>query len=274
MSSTHERRWIAIARERNRSVTVIVGAGQRDRVNCGQRRRGTSSIDARIGRAPASTPSVPFDRVLARYSCKHSGMLRERGLLVKCPGMQHESDSDSRDCRLTGTLLGAPVLGRCSLVFGLGGSVLGALVGVGLGGAFYDGRLAIPGLAPLVAGGPGVSAVVLGSVLAAAIGLAGGIAGIHLDAPKLVGSEPEHEHGQDSHEHGDAHGTGNARGTSRWVTRWLCRGRGDGRYGRSPSRSMAAGDRPWTVHGGGGGGSAAWIRAVARARGVLGGAAC
>ena len=118
--------------------------------------------------------------------------------------MPHESDPDVRAPQPSGRPLGDPVVGRFSLVFGLGGTSMGALAGVLLGRAFYDGHLALSGLAPLVAGGPGVPAVVFASVLGAALGLAGGIVGLHLDARTLARSGPEPGHR-----------------TSRWVTRRL-----------------------------------------------------
>jgi len=65
---------------------------------------------------------------------------------------------------------GLPVVGCATIALGAGGLALGAVIGMVLGAALYAGRLSIPGLAPLVAGGRDVPVVVLGMLLGALFG--------------------------------------------------------------------------------------------------------
>jgi hypothetical protein len=93
---------------------------------------------------------------------------------------------------------GLPVVGRATIALGTGGLALGAAIGVVLGAALYAGRLSISGLAPLVAGGRGVPVVILGTLLGALFGLAGGIFGVHRDARVLLAGREE-PHSETAH---------------------------------------------------------------------------
>jgi hypothetical protein len=50
---------------------------------------------------------------------------------------------------------GEPIIERTTVLLAVAGLVLGAGLGVALGWQLWNGDLPIPGLAPLVAGGPG-----------------------------------------------------------------------------------------------------------------------
>jgi hypothetical protein len=75
-----------------------------------------------------------------------------------------------------------PVIGRATAGWAATGFAAGAILGWVLGLSLGSGRLAIPGLAPLVAGGAGVAALVLASFFAALLGLSGALAGTAVES--------------------------------------------------------------------------------------------
>ena len=72
---------------------------------------------------------------------------------------------------------GEPVVGRRTGLFAVAGLLAGVAVGLLLGVPFGRGRLNIAGLAPLAAGGVGVSSFVFASFFASLLGLAGALYG-------------------------------------------------------------------------------------------------
>ena len=91
--------------------------------------------------------------------------------------MKHEAKEKEH-----GEAKGEPVVGRRTLLFFLTGLLAGGVLGWIIGLSFGNGRLSIAGLAPLVAGGAGVTAFTFASFLGALLGLAGALVGTASEA--------------------------------------------------------------------------------------------
>ena len=89
------------------------------------------------------------------------------------------------------TTQGEPVIGEKTVLWGLAGLLIGFFIGWMLGLAFGYGRLNVPGLAPLVAGGAGVPGLLFACFLGALFGLAGGLLGTASEAR----ANPKEKHG-------------------------------------------------------------------------------
>jgi hypothetical protein len=113
---------------------------------------------------------------------------------------------------------GAPaeaIVGAITAGAATAGLVGGGLVGWLIGYAFGAGRLAIPGLAPLVAGGPGTAAFAFAAVCGATLGLVGGVLGTTSETRvpadrRTAGSGSGHE-GHQSESHGGHQSTHGSR---------------------------------------------------------------
>lgn len=93
---------------------------------------------------------------------------------------------------------GEPVIGEKTIWWALAGLLIGLFIGWMIGLAFGYGRLNIPGLAPLVAGGAGVPGLIFACFFGALFGLAGGLLGTASEARANTKQHQGMKHGQQS----------------------------------------------------------------------------
>ena len=92
---------------------------------------------------------------------------------------------------------GGPVIGERTIWWSLAGLLIGLFIGCMIGVAFGYGRLNIPGLAPLAAGGAGVPGLIFGCFFGALFGLAGALLGTASEARATKQSQ-RMDHGKQS----------------------------------------------------------------------------
>lgn len=84
---------------------------------------------------------------------------------------------------------GHAIIGKRTVGGALAGLLTGALVGAVVGAGIGGGRLAVPGLAPLAAGGRGTAGLLLAAICGATLGLIGAVAGTASEARGLDGGD-------------------------------------------------------------------------------------
>jgi len=93
---------------------------------------------------------------------------------------------------------GEPVIGEKTIWWALAGLLIGLFVGWLIGLAFGYGRLNVPGLAPLVAGGASVPGLIFACFFGALFGLAGGLLGTASEARANTKEQLGMKHSQQS----------------------------------------------------------------------------
>jgi hypothetical protein len=101
---------------------------------------------------------------------------------------------------VAGRVAGEAVVGARTMLWAVAGLAGGGLVGWLIGYSFGAGRLHVPGLTPVVAGGAGVAAFLFAATFAAAFALAGALLGTASEA-RAAGDREEANHGA----HGNSH---------------------------------------------------------------------
>ena len=107
-------------------------------------------------------------------------MDEEMKMTTKADGHDHQGAGKSE-----------PVVGRMTVLLALAGLVIGGAAGWVIGRSFGSGRFGIAGLAPLVAGGAGVTGFIFASFFGSLLGLAGAVFGALKETPRKTGRKPD-----------------------------------------------------------------------------------
>lgn len=126
----------------------------------------------------------------AQAGVQMDGRDKADGKMMKMPEAQGSRHQEAPQ--------GEPVIGEKTIWWALAGLLIGLFVGWLIGLAFGYGRLNVPGLAPLVAGGASVPGLIFACFFGALFGLAGGLLGTASEARANTKEQLGMKHSQQS----------------------------------------------------------------------------